>query len=198
VKLALAADHAGFELKQSVGRMLAEAGHEIVDCGCHGIEQVDYLDPTLALVEQMVSGACERGICLCGNGYAMAMLANRFPGIRAAVCHDSFSARTVVEMGAANVLSIGARVVGEELALELVEIWLASRFRSDVERYARRLERLEALETELVVREWRAVLARQARRGRRPGESYRRRPQTQGEVGWADEATRRMIADEPW
>ena len=168
MKLALAADHAGFELKTSVGRMLADAGHETVDCGCHGLEPVDYLDPTLALVQAMVSGGCERGICLCGNGYAMAMLANRFPGIRAAVCHDSFSARTVVEMGAANVISIGARVVGKELALELVEMWLASKFRSGVERYARRLERLEALERELVVPEWRSILARHSGRGRAP------------------------------
>ena len=160
MRIALAADHAGFELKKSVGRMLADAGHETVDCGCHGPEPVDYIDPTLGLVQEMVSGACERGVCLCGNGYAMAMLANRFPGIRAAVCHDSFSARTVVEMGAANVISIGARVVGRELALELVEIWLASEFRSDVERYARRLERLEALERELAVPEWRSVLRR--------------------------------------
>lgn len=162
MKLALAADHAGFELKQSVARMLAAADHETVDCGCHGPEPVDYIDSTLRLVHELVSGSCTRGVCLCGNGYAMAMLANRFPGVRAAVCHDSFSARTVVEMGAANVISIGARVVGEELALELVRIWLASDFRSDVERYARRLERLEALERELVVPEWRSILARYA------------------------------------
>ena len=145
--------------------MLAEAGHETADCGCHGPEPVDYMDSTVVLVQEVASGACERGICLCGNGYAMAMLANRFPGIRAAVCHDSFTARTVVEMGAANVISIGARVVGGELALELVRIWLASEFRSDVERYTRRLDRLEALERELVVPEWRSILARFAKSG---------------------------------
>jgi RpiB/LacA/LacB family sugar-phosphate isomerase len=162
MRIAVAADHAGYDLKETIVRGLAEDGHQPVDCGCHGQERVDYFDYTLEVVAKIVADECERGICLCGNGYAMAMLANRFPGIRAAVCHDSFTARTVVEMGDANVISIGARVVGAELALELVRAWLASHFRSEVERYARRLERISALERELVAPGWRSVLARHA------------------------------------
>lgn len=159
IRVALACDHAGFPLKEPIAAAVREAGHETVDCGCAGLEPVDYLEYTLAAVEHLADGRCERAIFLCGNGYAMAMAANRFPGVRAAVCHDSFSARTVVEMGAANALSLGSRVVGEELALELVRIWLRSEFRGDVDRYARRLARLEALERELAAPDWRKILA---------------------------------------
>jgi ribose 5-phosphate isomerase B len=162
VRVAVSADHAGFELKEHVTRVLEAEGFEVADLGCHGPEPVDYLGFTLAVVEEIVTGRSERGICLCGNGYAMAMVANRFPGVRAAVCHDPFTARTAVEMGAANVISIGARVIGRELALDLVRLWIASEFRSDVERYARRLEQLEELDRALVAPGWRAVLDRYA------------------------------------
>lgn len=162
MRIALASDHAGYPLKEAVARWIREAGSEPVDCGCDGLEPVDYLEFTLAAVSQLTSGQCERAILLCGNGYAMAMVANRFPGVRAAVCHDPYSARTVVEMGGANTLSLGARVVGPDLAGELVRIWLESRFRADVERYVRRLEKLEAFDRSLAATGWRPTLAESA------------------------------------
>lgn len=164
VRLALAADHAGYELKQRVAARLVEADHEIVDRGCHAKTSVDYVDFTLAAVRDVVDGVCERAILFCGNGYAMAMLANKFPGVRAVVAHDVFTARTAVEMGAANVLSLGARVVGADVAEGLVDTWVRARFASDVPRYSRRLERVEELEQELAAPDWRAVLERRVGR----------------------------------
>jgi RpiB/LacA/LacB family sugar-phosphate isomerase len=147
MKVALATDHAGFVLKEYIKARLLEEGFEVVDCGCHSTKPVDYPPYALSLAWQVVSGNCERGIGFCGNGFTMAMLPNRIPGIRATICHDAFTARTSKEMGDSNIISLGARVVGCELAWELVRIWLNAEFLGKaVPRYARRLAELQELE----------------------------------------------------
>lgn len=155
MRIALASDHAGFDLKERL-RPLAEGnGHDVVDCGCWSRDRVDYLEYTLSAVVRLTRGECDRAILACGNGFAMAMVANRFPGIRAAVCHDSYSARTSREMGDSNILVFGARVVAAEYAAELAAIWLATGFRGEEdERYAQRLEAVRLLDTLIVAPDW--------------------------------------------
>jgi ribose 5-phosphate isomerase B len=126
--IAIASDHAGFKLKQYLLAQFAREKVDFIDCGCISEDRVDYIGYTLKVVSLIADSTCERGILLCGNGFAMAMLANRVPGMRAAVCHDAYTARTAREMGNANIISLGARVVGLELAWELTRIWLNSEF----------------------------------------------------------------------
>ena len=160
MRVGIAADHAGFGLKEYLKPHLTSLGHEVRDFGCTSdTEPVDYPFATLAVADQLIDGGLDRAIYVCGNGYAMAMLANRIPGVRAAVCHDIFTARTCAEMGAANAISLGARVVGRELALDLVKVWLAAEFQGSViERYRRRLDEVEAIERELFGHAWRSRL----------------------------------------
>lgn len=159
MKVAMGSDHAGYALKEFLKPRLEEAGVEIVDCGCYSAARVDFPEYTFKVVWELVSGACERGIYTCGNGYAMAMLANRIPGMRATICHDAFTARTSKEMGDSNIISLGARVVGPELAWDLAQIWLKSEFRGKtVPRYARRMEQLAELEKRFVAATWRDTL----------------------------------------
>jgi ribose 5-phosphate isomerase B len=161
VRVALASDHAGFELKEFLKPRLGVLDVAIVDCGCFSKERVDYFDFTLVAARSVLDGSCDIAIGACGNGFAMAMLANRLPGIRAAVCHDVLSARTVREMGNANFLAFGARVVAPETAWELARLALQSEFRGDeTPRYARRLERLAALERSILRPDWQHALER--------------------------------------
>ncbi len=159
MKIAMGSDHAGFALKEYLKPRLKDAGLTIVDCGCHSAVRVDYLEYTLKVVWELVSGNCELGVVVCGNGYGMAMVANRIPGIRAAICHDAFTARTSKESGGSNIISLGARVVGPELAWELVQVWLKAEFKGKtVQRYARRLEELAKLERLIAAAGWRDAL----------------------------------------
>jgi ribose 5-phosphate isomerase B len=153
-------DHAGFALKEYLKPRLKDAGVEIVDCGCDSADRVDHLEYTLRVVWELVSGNCELGVVVCGNGYGMAMVANRIPGIRAAICHDGFTARTSKEAGDSNILSLGARVVGPELAGDLVQIWLKAEFKGKtVHRCARRLEELAKVERLIAPASWQYALA---------------------------------------
>ena len=159
-KLALASDHAGYQLKTYIISHLTQDGIDFIDCGSDSDEVVDYIDYTLKVIQLIARDECQRGIFFCGNGYAMAMLANRAPGMRAAVCHDAFTARTALEMGGANIISLGARVVAPELAWELVSVWLQSRFRGeDTPRYARRLRRVADVEPLFARSDWQGQLA---------------------------------------
>jgi len=159
VRIAVGSDHAGFALKEYLKPRLKDAGVEIVDCGCNSADRVDYLEYTLGVAWELVSGHCELGIVVCGNGYGMAMVANRIPGIRAAICHDAFTARTSKEAGDSNIISLGARVVGPELAWDLVQIWLKAEFKGKtVHRYARRLEELAKLERLIAAAGWQDAL----------------------------------------
>ena len=146
MRIAFAADHAGWPLRARVLDELAAAGHELVDCG--GPEPVpgdDYPDTAAAVAAAITSGRAERGILVCGSGVGASVAANKVLGIRAALCHDSFSARQGVEDDNMNILCLGARVIGVELAADLVRDFLGARF-SGAERHRRRLGKIAAME----------------------------------------------------
>jgi len=147
MRVVIGADHAGFELKGIIIDRLTQAGHEVLDVGTHSPEPVDYPDYARAVAEPILSGKTERGILVCGSGIGACVAANKLAGIRAGLCHDTYSARQGVDHDDMNVLCLGARVIGPELALELVSTFLAARF-SGEERHRRRLAKIEALERE--------------------------------------------------
>jgi ribose 5-phosphate isomerase B len=142
--IALGADHAGFALKEGLKSWLTDRGHLVLDCGTFSPEPVDYPDFAGRVAEAVVSGLAGRGVLVCGTGIGMAIAANKVPGIRAAVCADADTARTSREHNDANVLALGARLVGHERALEVVEAWLGAEFSGG--RHVRRLEKIAALE----------------------------------------------------
>jgi ribose 5-phosphate isomerase B len=146
MKVAFAADHAGWALRERLMREVAALGHALIDCGAQAIQPGDdYPDVAESVGRAIQDGRAERGLLVCGSGVGAAVAANKLRGIRACTCHDSFSARQGVEDDDMNVLCLGARVVGEELAAELTRDFLAARF-SGLERHARRLAKVRALE----------------------------------------------------
>ena len=147
MRVVIGADHAGFELKAPIIEHLAQAGHEVLDVGTHSTEPVDFPDYARAVAEVVLSGKAERGILVCGSGVGACMAANKVAGIRAGLCHDTYSAHQGVEHDDMNVLCLGAQIIGPELALELVSTYLAARFLGE-EKYRRRLAKMEALERE--------------------------------------------------
>jgi len=128
VKIAIGCDHGGYGLKEDIRALVLELGHEIEDCGCYGPASVDYPDFAEAVCQAVRSGNCKRGILICGSGIGMSMAANRYREIRAALCHELFTARLSREHNDANVLCLGARIVGPGLALEMVRVWLTTEF----------------------------------------------------------------------
>jgi ribose 5-phosphate isomerase B len=146
MRVAIAADHAGFELKRDLGAMLAQQGHELIDLGTHSAAPVDYPDTAEAVASAVRNGQVDRGVIACGSGAGVAVAACKFPGVRAAVCHDCYSARQAVEHDDVNVLCLGARVVGHALARMLVETFLAATFGGE-ERHLRRLAKIDAIES---------------------------------------------------
>ena len=151
MRIALSADHAGFELKQHVGAHLTRHGHEVIDLGTHSTAPVDYPDSAEAVAQAMFEEQAERGVIVCGSGAGVSIAANKFPGIRAAVCHDTYTAHQAVEHDDLNVLCIGARVIGPALACEIVDAFLRARF-SREERHQRRLNKILAIESRFVAR----------------------------------------------
>jgi ribose 5-phosphate isomerase B len=147
--IAIAADHAGFHLKVLIVEFLKELGHDIVDLGTQSEEPVDYPDYARAVAQEILSRRVERGILICGSGVGACAAANKFPGIRAAICHDTFSAHQGVEDDDLNVLCLGARVIGPDLAKEIVRVWLTAVF-SGAERHCRRLAKIGQIEKELI------------------------------------------------
>ena len=145
MRIALGADHAGFELKRDLAGHLAQHGHEIIDLGTHSTAPVDYPDTAEAVATAVRNGQADRGILLCGSGAGVSAAASKFPGIRAAVCHDTYSARQAVEHDDLNVLCLGARVIGPALARALVDAFVGASFLSD-ERFLRRLAKVDAIE----------------------------------------------------
>jgi ribose 5-phosphate isomerase B len=143
--IVIGADHAGFALKKKLGNYLRELGHEVTDAGTVSTEPVDYPDYAEAVGKLILEGRGERGVLVCGSGVGASVAANKLPGIRAAVCHDTYSARQGVEHDDMNILVFGARIIGEELARELVRVFLAARFTAE-ERHLRRVEKIKALE----------------------------------------------------
>ena len=144
-RVALAADHAGFELKEKMAVFLEEAGFEVVDLGTSNREPADYPDFARAIGEALREGKAERGILICGSGVGACVAANKMKNIRAGLCHDTYSAHQGVEHDDINVLCLGSRVIGEELARELVSAFLAARFTGE-ERHMRRLAKVQAME----------------------------------------------------
>jgi len=151
MRIALAADHAGFELKQQMGAYLTRQGHDVVDLGTHSTAPVDYPDSAEAVAQTMFDGHAERGVIICGSGAGVSIAANKFPSIRAAVCHDTYTAHQAVEHDDMNVLCIGARVIGSALACEIVNAFLKAQF-SGEDRHQRRLNKIFAIERRFVVR----------------------------------------------
>ena len=138
MKVAIGCDHGGLDLKDTVKSVLIEFGHEIDDQGCNSSESVDYPNFAKAVSLLVKEGECERGILICGTGIGMSMAANRIPGIRAALCHEMFSARMSREHNDANVLCLGARVIGQGLAAETVRTWMTTDFAGG--RHQRRID----------------------------------------------------------
>jgi RpiB/LacA/LacB family sugar-phosphate isomerase len=146
MRIAVGADHGGFSLKTDIIALLQKAGHEVVDVGAHTFEPLDdYPDFVRLVGEAMQRGDAERGIVVCGSGVGASVAANKMHGIRAGLCHDTYSAHQSVEHDNVNVLCLGARVVGVELALELVRAFAGAQF-SGEERHVRRLAKVAALE----------------------------------------------------
>ena len=147
MKIAVGTDHAGFPLKQTVVDAIREQGHEIVDCGADRLEPGDdYPDFAAAVARAVLEGRAERAVLICGSGVGASVAANKFAGIRAALCHDTFSAHQGVEDDSMNVLTLGARVIGPSLAAELVGAFLQAEF-SGAERHVRRLRKVQAFES---------------------------------------------------
>jgi len=147
MKVALGSDHGGFRLKEIMVRFLAEKGYQVLDLGAHTQDPSDYPDFARAVAKAILSKKAERGILICGSGVGASVAANKFPGIRAAVCHDTFSSHQGVEDDEMNVLCLGERVIGLELAKEIVLSFLSARF-SGAERHVRRLKKVEEIEKE--------------------------------------------------
>jgi ribose 5-phosphate isomerase B len=146
MRIALAADHAGYALKDELAAKLAQQGHDVLDLGAHSSAPVDYPDSADAVAAVIRNDQVDRGIIVCGSGAGVSIAANKFPGIRAAVCHDTYTAHQAVEHDDMNVLCLGARVVGSALALDLVNAFLGASFSTE-ERFQRRLRKILDIES---------------------------------------------------
>ena len=149
MKIAVACDHAGYPLKQTVMEIVREEGYEGFDLGTNSVEPVDYPDYALKLGKFIQSGQADRGILLCGSGVGACIAANKIHGIYGCVCHDTYSAHQGVEHDDMNVLCIGTRIIGPELAKEIVTVFLRARFLGNEpkqERHSRRVEKIRKME----------------------------------------------------
>lgn len=144
-RVAIASDHAGFALKDEIAAQLRREGWQVLDLGTHTMEPADYPDYARAIGKAIQAAEAERGILICGSGVGAAVAANKMRGVRAGLCHDTYSARQGVEHDDMNVLCLGARVIGIELARELVSAFLSAQF-SGEQRHVRRLEKLKEIE----------------------------------------------------
>ena len=144
-RVAIGGDHAGFSMKQFLRKHLEESGITVVDCGAASEEPCDFPDFAEKVALELLNGNVERGLLVCGSGVGVSVAANKIPGIRASLCHDSYSSRQGVEHDDMNVLCIGARVIGEELAKEIIRAFLGARF-APQPRHQLRLDKLLAIE----------------------------------------------------
>ena len=148
MRIGIATDHGGFNLKEELVKQLREAGHEVVDFGAHRLNQGDdYPDYVVPLAEAVAAEKVDRGVAICGSGVGASVCANKIRGIRAALIHDHFSARQGVEDDAMNILCMGGRTVGPSVALDLVQTFLAAEF-SQAPRHLRRLSKVASLEAQ--------------------------------------------------
>jgi ribose 5-phosphate isomerase B len=145
MRIAIAADHAGYEMKRDLASALRSKGHDVLDLGTHSTAAVDYPDCAESVAVALRDGQAERGVIVCGSGAGVSIAANKFPGLRAAVCHDCYTARQAVEHDDMNVLCLGARVIGPALAGDLLEAFLGAAF-SGEDRHRRRLNKILDIE----------------------------------------------------
>lgn len=144
MKVAIGSDHGGFDLKEALVGVIRELGHEVVDLGVHNTSSVDYPDFAAKVAEAVITKQCEQGVLICGTGIGMSIAANKVPGIRAALCNEIFSAQMAREHNDANVLCLGARVVGPSVAEGIVRAYFTSSFAGG--RHANRVAKLNALD----------------------------------------------------
>jgi len=144
MKIAIGSDHAGFGLKEEVLALLKGSRHEVIDCGTNTTASVDYPDFGEKVSRMISAGEADRGILICGTGIGMSMVANKFPNVRAALCNDLFSAKMSRLHNDANVLVLGGRIIGKDLAAEIVRTWLDTAFEG--ERHMRRLQKIKKIE----------------------------------------------------
>lgn len=144
MKVAIAADHGGYKLKEEIKNWLSSMNIETEDFGCSCEDSVDYPDYALPVAQKVAAGEYDRGILICGTGIGMSIAANKVPGIRCALVHDTFSARATREHNNTNVLAMGERVIGPGLALDIVKIWLETEFQGG--RHERRVEKITQIE----------------------------------------------------
>ena len=148
MRIAVGADHAGYELKAPISEWLRADGHDVIDLGAHAMDPLDdYPDFAEAVARSVAAGEAERGVVVCGSGVGASVAANKVRGARASVCHDTYSARQGVEHDDMNVLCLGARIVGDELAKEIVGAFASASFTGE-ERHQRRLGKVMALEAD--------------------------------------------------
>ncbi len=145
MKIALGSDHAGFELKEDLRSCLAQMKIDALDLGAYSEDSVDYPDVAVKVAEKVVRGEVDRGLLICGTGIGMSIVANRFAGVRAALCHDLYTARLSREHNDANILALGGRLIGKGLAREILRVWLETEFQDG--RHERRLKKIAALKT---------------------------------------------------
>jgi len=145
MRVVLAADHVGFRLKDHVSLLLEGLGHEVIDIGTFSSEPVDYPDYAVQIAKLLHDQVGHRAVFLCGSGVGASIAANKLNGVRAALCHDVFSAHQSVEDDNANVLCLGANVIGERLAEDLVKVWMNARF-SELDRHRRRVDKIQRFE----------------------------------------------------
>lgn len=146
MRIAIASDHAGFELKERIREFVAKLGHDAHDLGAHDTEPSDYPDFAQLVGDCLMAGDADRGILICGSGIGVCVAANKMPGIRAGICHDTYSGHQGVEHDDMNVLVMGSRIVGPALAQEITEAYLGANFDRSQERFVRRLNKIKAIE----------------------------------------------------
>jgi ribose 5-phosphate isomerase B len=146
MKLVISSDHAGFPLKEEIRAYLAKGGHEVVDLGAYNTEPSDYPDFAEKVGVAIKQGIAPRGILICGSGVGVCVAANKIPGIRAGICHDTYSAHQGVEHDDMNVIVLGARIIGASLAYEVVDAYVNAKFIANEERFVRRFKKVLAIE----------------------------------------------------
>ena len=147
MKVAIGADHGGYELKSDIAKLLESLGHEVIDQGAHKFDpEDDFPDFAAPVAASVQAGKAERGIIICGSGVGATITANKFPGVRAGLCHDTYSAGQGVQHDDMNVLCLGARVVGVALASDLVKSFINARLEANEPRFQRRLDKVIAIE----------------------------------------------------
>lgn len=191
MRVVIGSDHAGFELKQFVVQVLREQQHPVADVGTYSAEPADYPDYAEKVGVAVREGKADRGIVICGSGVGASVAANKLPGIRAGLCHDTYSAKQGVSHDAMNVLILGARVIGREVARELVTAFLSTEF-SSVDRHVRRLNKVNALEKKYAAQSepLHASATPAKRGGADPHARSSRRPRSEAEWGSPSRRTR--------